>query len=105
MQAGKYTAAVMSELPERTGWSIAQPYRRHRHQEFRRFLKLIDPAVPKDLDLLLVLDNYASHKTPAIHQWLLRHPRFYLHFTPTSSSWMNLVPVNRPSARRHARTA
>jgi hypothetical protein len=52
-----------------------------------------------------VLDNYATHKTPAIHQWLLRHPRFHLHFTSTISSWMNLVPVNRPSARRHARVA
>jgi len=70
---------------------IAQPYRRHRHQEFLRFLKLIDAAVPKDLDLHLVLDNYATHKTPEIHTCLLRHPRFYLHFTPTSSSWLNLV--------------
>jgi hypothetical protein len=70
---------------------IAQPYRRHRHQEFLRFLKLIGKAVPEDLDLYLVLDNYANCKTPEIHQWLLRHPRFCLHFTPTSSSWMNLV--------------
>jgi transposase len=53
--------------------------------------QLIDSAVPKDLDLHLVLDSYATHKTPAIHQWLLKHPRFYLHFTPTSSSWMNLA--------------
>jgi hypothetical protein len=50
-------------------------------------------------------DNYATHKTPQIHQWLLKHPRFRLHFTPTSSSWINLVPVNRLSARRHARAA
>ena len=63
---------------------IAQHYRRHRHQEFLRFLKLIDAAVPKDLDLHLVLDNYATHKTPAIKDWLLKHPRFHLHFTPTS---------------------
>ena len=70
---------------------IARPCRRHRHQEFLRFLKLIDAAVPKDLDLHLVLDNYATHKTPAIKDWLLKHPRFHLHFTPTSSSWMNLV--------------
>ena len=70
---------------------IAQHYRKHRHQEFIRFLKLIDQAVPKDLDLHLVLDNYATHKTPEVHEWLLRHPRFHLHFTPTSSSWMNLV--------------
>ena len=51
------------------------------------------------------LDNLATHKTPAIQQWLARHPRFRLHFTPTGSSWINQVPVNRPSARRHARTA
>jgi transposase len=60
-------------------------------QEFLRFLKLIDAAVPNDPDLHLVLDNYATHKTPAVHQWLLKHPRFRLHFTPTSSSWLNLV--------------
>jgi transposase len=74
-----------------SGSVIAQPYRRHRHQEFLRFLKLIDGAVPKDLDLHLVLDNYATHKTPEIQKWLLRHPRVHLHFTPTSSSWLNLV--------------
>jgi len=70
---------------------IAQSYRRHRHQEFLRFLKLIDAAVPAGLDLHLVLDNYATHKTSEIHKWLLRHPRFHLHFTPTSSSWLDLV--------------
>ena len=61
-----------------------------RHQEFLRFLKLIDAAVPRDLDLHLVLDSYATHKTPAIKDWLIKHPRFRLHFTPTSSSWLNL---------------
>ena len=85
------TTSLFAAFDLASGSVIAQPYRRHRHQEFLRFLKLIDAAVPKDLDLHLVLDNYATHKTPAIHQWLLRHPRFYLHFTPTSSSWMNLV--------------
>jgi transposase len=64
-------------------------------RSFLRFLKLIDTAVPKDLELHLVLDNYATHKTPAIKEWLVKHPRFYLHFTPASSSWLNLVPVNR----------
>ena len=56
-----------------------------------RFLRLIDAAVPNGLELHLVLDNYATHKTPAIHRWLLKHLWFHLHFTPTSSSWMNLV--------------
>jgi transposase len=85
------TTSLFAAFDLASGSVIAQHYRRHRHQEFLRFLKLIDAAVPKDLDLHLVLDNYATHKTPAIHQWLLKHPRFYLHFTPTSSSWLNLV--------------
>jgi transposase len=85
------TTSLFAAFDLASGSVIAQPYRRHRHQEFLRFLKLIDSAVPKDLDLHLVLDNYATHKTPEIHKWLLRHPRFHLHFTPTSSSWMNLV--------------
>jgi transposase len=85
------TTSLFAALDLASGSVIAQPYRRHRHQEFLRFLKLIDAAVPKGLDLHLVLDNYATHKTPATRQWLLRHPRFHLHFTPTSSSWMNLV--------------
>jgi transposase len=85
------TTSLFAALDVASGSIIAQPYRRHRHQEFLRFLKLIDAAVPTDLDLHLVLDNYATHKTPAIHQWLLKHPRFHLHFTPTSSSWLNLV--------------
>ena len=82
-----------------SGPVIAQSYRRHRHQEFLRFLTHIDAAVPKDLDLHLVCDNYATHKTPAIKDWLLKHPRFHLHFTPTSSSWLNLV--RPPQRHRH----
>jgi transposase len=85
------TTSLFAAYDIGSGSVIAQHYRKHRHQEFIRFLKLIDQAVPKDLDLHLALDNYATHKTPEVHQWLLRHPRFHLHFTPTSSSWMNLV--------------
>jgi transposase len=85
------TTSLFAAFDLASGSVLAQPYRRHRHQEFLRFLKLIDKAVPKDLDLHLVLDNYATHKTPAIKDWLLKHPRFQLHFTPTSSSWLNLV--------------
>ena len=85
------TTSLFAAFDLASGSVLAQPYRRHRSQEFLRFLKLIDKAVPKDLDLHLVLDNYATHKTPAVKDWLIRHPRFYLHFTPTSSSWMNLV--------------
>lgn len=85
------TTSLFAAFDIGSGSVIAQHYRRHRHQEFLRFLKLIDAAVPNDLDLHLVLDNYATHKTPKVKEWLIRHPRFHLHFTPTSSSWLNLV--------------
>jgi transposase len=85
------TTSLFAAYDLASGSVIAQHYRRHRHQEFLRFLKLIDGAVPRDLELHLVLDNYATHKTPAIKDWLVKHPRFHLHFTPTSSSWLNLV--------------
>jgi transposase len=85
------TTSLFAALDPTSGSVIANYYRRHRHQEFLRFLKLIDTAVPAGYDLHLILDNYAAHKTPAIKNWLLRHPRFHLHFTPTSASWLNLV--------------
>jgi transposase len=85
------TTSLFAAFDVSSGSVIAQQYRRHRHQEFLRFLKLIDAAVPKDLDLHLVLDNYATHKTPQVKAWLIKHPRFHLHFTPTSGSWLNLV--------------
>jgi hypothetical protein len=66
-------------------------HRQHRATEFRRFLVAIDKAIPLDLDVHLVCDNLATHKTPTIHDWLPRHPRFHLHFTPTGSSWINEV--------------
>ncbi len=64
---------------------------RHRSREFRAFLDRIDAAVPAELDVHLILDNYGTHKTPMIRRWLLRHPRLHLHFTPTGASWFNLV--------------
>ncbi len=85
------TTSLFAAFDISSGSVIAHHYRRHRQQEFPRFLKLIDAAVPKNLDLHLVLDNYATHKTPKVKEWLIRHPRFHLHFTPTSSSWLNLV--------------
>jgi transposase len=85
------TASLFAALDVASGPVIAQHYRRHRHQEFLRFLKLIGTAVPSGLDLHLICDNYATHKTPEVQKWLLRHPRFHLHFTPTSSSWLNLA--------------
>jgi transposase len=74
-----------------TGQVVHQTRPQHRAAEFRRFLDVIDAAVPAGLAVHVVLDNSSTHKTPAIHQWLLRHPRFRFHFTPTSSSWLNLV--------------
>ena len=74
-----------------TGRVIGELHRRHRAIEFRSFLDRIDKEVPADLEVHLVLDNYGTHKTPLIHRWLLRHPRFHLHFTPTYSSWINQV--------------
>src|SRR6266511_1547177 len=68
-----------------------QPHRRHRAADFRKFLERIEGEVPRELDVHLILDNYGTHKTPAIHRWLLRHPRYHLHFTPKSASWINLV--------------
>jgi transposase len=85
------TASLFAALDMATGKVITSMHRRHRHQEFLKFLKTIDAATPAGLDLHLICDNYATHKTPEIRNWLLRHPRFTLHFTPTSSSWLNLV--------------
>jgi transposase len=73
------------------GTVISQLHRRHRAGEFRKFLVAIDKAVPADLDVHVVCDNYGTHKTPEIQGWLARHPRFHVHFTPTGSSWLNQV--------------
>jgi len=85
------TASLFAALDLKTGMVIGECHRRHRAIEFRKFLKTIDEAVPRELDVHLVLDNYGTHKTPLTRQWLARRPRFHLHFTPTSSSWINLV--------------
>ncbi len=74
-----------------TGVVIGETHRQHRSIEFKGFLDRIDSAVPDDLDVHLVLDNYGTHKTPLIRRWLLRHPRVHVHFTPTYSSWINQV--------------
>ena len=74
-----------------TGSVIGETHRRHRSTEFKSFLERIDKEVPTDLDVHLVLDNYGTHKTDLIKNWLLRHPRFQVHYTPTYSSWINQV--------------
>jgi transposase len=85
------TTSLFAALDVKTGKVIGECHARHRAAEFRRFLDTIDAAVPRHLDVHLILDNYATHKTPAIQRWLVRHPRFHLHFTPTGASWLNLV--------------
>ena len=85
------TINLFAALDAKAGTVIGECHQRHRAVEFRNFLATIDAAVPGDLELHLILDNYGTHKTPAIKRWLLRHPRFHLHFTPTGGSWLNLV--------------
>jgi len=85
------TTSLFAALDVKTGTVIGRCHRRHRAVEFREFLDTIDATVPLDLDIHLILDNYATHKTPLIRRWLSKRPRFHLHFTPTGASWINLV--------------
>ena len=85
------TTSLFAALDMKTGQVIGECHRRHRSIEFRKFLDTIDDAVPPDLDIHLILDNYGTHKTPMIQRWLAKRPRYYLHFTPTSASWINQV--------------
>jgi transposase len=85
------TIDLFAALNVATGEVIHQMRPQHRAIEFRKFLDAIDNAVPAELEVHVVLDNASTHKTPAINKWLLHHPRFTFHFTPTSSSWLNLV--------------
>jgi transposase len=85
------TTNLYAALDVASGLVISDLTPRHRSEEFRRFLSLIDGSVPEGLEVHVIVDNSSTHKTPAIHRWLLRHPRFSFHFTPTYSSWLNLV--------------
>ena len=85
------TTTLFAALDVKSGMVIGECLLRHRAKEFLRFLRRIDRAVLKPRDVHLVLDNYATHKTPEVKAWLAKHPRFKLHFTPTSASWLNLV--------------
>jgi transposase len=85
------TTTLFAALNMLDGSVIGDCMPRHRHQEFIRFLQLIDTKAPPDLDLHLIVDNYGTHKHPRVQKWLKRHPRFHLHFTPTSASWLNMV--------------
>jgi len=85
------TTTLFAALDTKTGELIGKTQPRHRSVEFRKFLDTIEQNVPAELDVHLILDNYGTHKTQLIRDWLLKRPRFHLHFTPTSASWLNLV--------------
>ncbi len=85
------TTTLFAALELAEGRLIGTCMKKHRHQEWLKFLRLIDRETPSDLDLHLIVDNYATHKHPNVKKWLKKHPRFHMHFTPASSSWLNLV--------------
>src|ERR1035437_9086188 len=85
------TTTLFAALNALDGTVIGSCMDRHRHEEFLRFMRTIDKQVPKGISVHIILDNYATHKPPAVKSWLAKHPRFHLHFIPTSSSWLNLV--------------
>lgn len=85
------TTTLFAALDVATGKVIGELHRRHRSSEFLRFLRTIDASIPAGIEAHLVMDNYGTHKTPSVKAWLARHPRFHVHFTPTSASWLNQV--------------
>jgi transposase len=85
------TTTLFAALNLKTSELITEFHQRHRSTEFRHFLDAIDAAVPRHLDVHLIMDNYGTHKTPMIRNWFAKRPRFHVHFTPTYGSWLNLV--------------
>ena len=102
--------SLFAAMDVASGVTISTCYRRHRHQEFLRFLNQIDDNLPAGLDIHLVMDNYGTHKVAKVRSWFARHPRYHVHFTPTSGSWLNLVErlfaeVTERCVRRGSHTA
>ena len=102
--------SLFAAMDVASGVTISNCYRRHRHQEFLRFLNEIETNLPARLDVHLVMDNYGTHKVTKVRSWLARHPRYHVHFTPTSGSWLNLVErlfaeVTERCVRRGSHTA
>jgi transposase len=102
--------SLFAAMDVATGLTLGSCYRRHRHQEFLRFLSEIDQIVPKGLDIHLVMDNYGTDKVEQVRRWLVRHPRYHVQYTPTSASWLNLVErlfaeVTERCARRGSHTS
>lgn len=104
------TTTLFAALDVASGFVIGKCYKRHRATEFLDFLKQIDANVPPDLDVHIVMDNYATHKTASIKNWLMQRPRYHVHFTPTSASWINQVErwfaeLTRKQLRRGVHTS
>jgi transposase len=102
--------SLFAAMDVASGITISNCYRRHRHQEFLRFLSEVDDNLPRGLEVHLVMDNYGTHKVNKVRTWLARHPRYHVHFTPTSGSWLNLVErlfaeVTERCVRRGSHTA
>jgi hypothetical protein len=102
--------SLFAAMDVASGVTISTCYRRHRHQEFLRFLNDIEASLPSGFDVHLVMDNYGTHKVTKVQNWLARHPRYHVHFTPTSGSWLNLVErlfaeVTERCVRRGSHTA
>jgi hypothetical protein len=102
--------SLFAALDVASGVAISSCYRRHRHQEFLRFLEQIEASLPRGLEVHLVMDNYGTHKVKKVRAWLARHPRYHVHFTPTGASWLNLserlfVEVTQRCIRRGSFTA
>jgi len=102
--------SLFAAMDVASGVTISNCYRRHRHQGFLRFLNDVDANLPRGIDVHLVMDNYGTHKVSKVRAWLTRHPRYHVHFTPTSGSWLNLVErlfaeVTERCVRRGSHTA
>jgi len=102
--------SLFAALDVKSGKTISAVHRWHRHQEFLKFLEAIDASVPSDTEIHIVMDNYGTHKVAKVRRWFLRHPRYHVHFTPTSGSWLNLVErlfaeVTERCVRRGSHTA
>jgi len=107
---GHGVTSLFAALDVASGVTISNCYRRHRHQEFLRFLDEIEGNLPAGFDVHLIMDNYGTHKVTKVRAWLARHPRYHVHFTPTSGSWLNLVErlfaeVTERCVRRGSHTA
>ncbi|ESW62905.1 hypothetical protein X773_34015 [Mesorhizobium sp. LSJC285A00] len=104
------TTSLFAALDVASGFVIGKCYKRHRATEFLDFLKQVDASIPPDLDVHIVMDNYATHKTALVRAWLARRPHFHVHFTPTSASWINQVErwfaeLTRKQLRRGVHTS